>query len=182
MPSATNFTDGIMINADCLNALKKIKDKSVSASIIDPPYGAQTHGQNVWDIAWTSKFWQQIVNECFRVLIKGGHMVVFASGKTIFDIHMNISSGYKTMLKEEPSFYRMIRMIWKHNSLDSGRVHSHTLRSQFEDILVYFRKGEGKEMFDQGTLKKTLHSTSMLDGKTSSSFTRTITATSLNKL
>ena len=152
MPVTTSFTDGIMINAHCLDVLKKMKDKSVSAIIIDPPYGAQTHNQNIWDIAWSSELWQEIVKECFRVLVKGGHMVVFASGKTIFDIHMNIASGYQTTFKESPSFYRM---IWKHNSLDSGRVHSHTPRSQFEDLIVYFRTGEGQNMFDQGTLKKT---------------------------
>ena len=152
MPVTTSFTDGIMINAHCLDVLKKMKDKTVSAIIIDPPYGAQTHSQNVWDIAWSSELWQEIVKECFRVLVKGGHMVVFASGKTIFDIHMNIASGYQTTFKESPSFYRM---IWKHNSLDSGRVHSHTPRSQFEDLIVYFRTGEGQNMFDQGTLKKT---------------------------
>jgi tRNA1(Val) A37 N6-methylase TrmN6 len=151
MPGLTNFTDGVMINAHCLDVLKKMKDKSVSAIIIDPPYGAQTHNQNVWDIAWSSELWQEIVKECFRVLVKGGHMVVFASGKTIFDIHMNITSGYQTTFKESPSFYRM---IWKHNSLDSGRVHAHTPRSQFEDLLVYYRTGEGKQMFDQGTLHK----------------------------
>ena len=152
MPNVTtNFTDGVMINADCLHVLKKLTDKSVSVIIIDPPYGAQTHNQNVWDVAWSSTFWQDIVKECFRVLAKGGHMVVFAGGKTIFDIHMNIASGYKTIFKESTSFYRM---IWKHNSLDSSRVHSHTPRSQFEDILVYFRTGEGKAMFDEGMLKK----------------------------
>ena len=108
MPGLTNFTDGVMINAHCLDVLKKMKEKSVSAIIIDPPYGAQTHNQNVWDIAWSSELWQEIVKECFRVLVKGGHMVVFASGKTIFDIHMNIASGYQTTFKETPSFYRMI--------------------------------------------------------------------------
>lgn len=152
MPNTKSFPDCVMINASCLDALKRMEDKSVSAFIIDPPYGAQTHGQNVWDIAWTSDFWQQLVKECFRVLVKGGHLIVFASGKTIFDIHAKIALGYKTTLSEDPSFYRM---IWKHHSLDSGRVHMHTPRSQFEDILVYFRTGEGKQMFELGTLKKT---------------------------
>ena len=64
MPVTTSFTDGIMINAHCLDVLKKMKDKSVSAIIIDPPYGAQTHNQNVWDIAWSSELWQEIVKEC----------------------------------------------------------------------------------------------------------------------
>lgn len=150
MPTRT-FADGIMIHNDCLHALQEMQNKSVAAIIIDPPYGAQTHNQNTWDVAWTSDFWQQIMTECFRVLMKGGHMVVFASGKTIFDIHTKVVSGFKAAFRKDPSFYRL---IWKHNSLDSGRVHEHTPRSQFEDILVYFRTGEGKDMMNNGTLKK----------------------------
>ena len=151
MPNTKSFPDCVMINADCLDALKRMESKSVSAIIIDPPYGAQTQNQNSWDIAWSSEFWQQIIQECFRVLIKGGHMIVFAGGKTTFDIHTQIASGYKTTFKEDPSFYHP---IWKHNSLDSSRPHKHIPVSQFEDMLVYFRTGEGKCMFDQGTLKK----------------------------
>ena len=149
--SGTDFADCMLIHGDCVEALKKIEDISISAIIIDPPYGAQTHGQQYWDVAWTHDFWQEIVKECFRILMKGGHLVVFASGKTIFDIHSKIALNYNTLFSVDPSFYRM---IWKHNSLDSGRVHSHTPRSQFEDILVYFRTGEGKHMMDIGTLKK----------------------------
>ena len=39
MPNKTIFTDAIMVNANCLDALKKMNDNSVSAIIIDPPYG-----------------------------------------------------------------------------------------------------------------------------------------------
>jgi site-specific DNA-methyltransferase (adenine-specific) len=141
---------GVMINANCLDVLKAMPDASVSLIIIDPPYGSQTHGQQSWDVAWKLTFWKQIIEQCFRVLVKCGHLVVFASGKTIFDIHTNITSSYKLKFKRDVSYYRM---IWKHSSTDSGRVHSHTPRSQFEDIVVYFRTGEGKHMFDEGTLR-----------------------------
>ena len=151
MPVTTSFPDGIMINAHCLDVLKKIKNKSVSAIIIDPPYGAQTHNQNIWDIAWSSELWQDIVKECFRVLVKGGHMVVFSSGKTFRKIDNKIFDAYETLFGEEPSNYPM---VWEHSSLDSGRVHSHTPRSQCEFLSVFYRTGEGKEMVNQGTLKK----------------------------
>lgn len=151
MPVTASFTDGIMINAHCLDVLKKIKDKSVSSIIIDPPYGGQTHNQNVWDIAWSSELWQEIVKECFRVLVKGGHMVVFSSGKTFRKIENKIFDAYETLFGEEPSNYPL---VWEHSSLDSGRVHSHTPRSQFEFLSVFYRTGEGKEMVNQGTLKK----------------------------
>ena len=38
-------------------------------------------------------FWKEITTECFRILVKGGHMVVFSGGKTVFDIHKNIEEG-----------------------------------------------------------------------------------------
>ena len=125
-----------------------MKSKSVALIVIDPPYGAQTHGKKSWDVAWTFDFWKRVVNECFRVLVKGGHIVVFSSGKTIFDIHNNIALSYRDIFKQYVSFYRM---IWKH-SLDSATAHNHVPRSQLEDITVYFRTGEGKEMFGEGTL------------------------------
>ena len=150
--SCTTFGEGVMINADTLDVLKEMNDESTPLIISDPPYGAQTHNQQDWDISWSPAFWKDVVTESFRVLKKGGHLVVFASGKTIFDIHANIVEGYKNSFKKEPSFYRM---IWKHNSLDSGRVHLHTPRSQFEDVLVYYRTGEGQCMMLEGTMKKT---------------------------
>ena len=92
-PKSIRFADGDLINADCLDALKGIKDNSVTAILIDPPYGAQTQNKKPWDIAWSAMFWKDITTECFRILVKGGHMVVFSGGKTVFDIHKNIEEG-----------------------------------------------------------------------------------------
>ena len=38
-PKSIRFADGDLINADCLDALKGMKDNSVTAILIDPPYG-----------------------------------------------------------------------------------------------------------------------------------------------
>ena len=145
----SKFDNAVLINADCAAALACMESDSVELVIIDPPYGGQTHNQNTWDIAWNKQFWNTIIAHIFRVLTKGGHLVVFASGKTVFDMHSKIGSAYTKSFHTEVSFYHM---IWYHKSLDSGRVHSHTPRSQFEDIMVYFRTGEGKIMQSAGTL------------------------------
>ena len=46
-------------------------------------------------------------------------------------------------------------MIWKHDSNDSGTVHSHLPRSQFENILVYWRTGDSHLMEENGCLTQT---------------------------
>lgn len=147
-----SYDSAVLANADCLKALPLIPDKSVALVIIDPPYGGQTHNQQAWDVAWDVRTWDTVVRHVFRILKPCGHMIVFASGKTIFDIHTNVSGAYKTQCGSLPSFYRM---VWTHSSRDSGRAHSHTPRSQFEDIIVYYRTGEGKSMMSHGTLSKT---------------------------
>lgn len=148
---SAEFIHGKMINANCLDALKHIENKSVACIIIDPPYGAQTHGQNTWDIAWSADFWKEIIRHSFRILTTGGHLVVFSSGKTFRKIENKIFDAYQTLFGQEPSNYPM---VWEHSSLDSGRVHSHTPRSQFEFLSVFFRTGEGKGMISNGTLNK----------------------------
>ena len=142
------FKDGVMKNADCLEALMEEKENSVAAVFVDPPYGKQT--KQDWDVAWKPDFWRKVVQQSFRVMKTGGHMIVFSGGKTIFDIHNNILMGYKSTFKKDPSFYRM---VWKHHSLDASRPHKHIPRSQFEDVLVYFHTGQNmKHMLSQGTL------------------------------
>lgn len=147
----TTYKNAVLANADCMDALPLIPNNSVALVIIDPPYGAQTHNQQAWDVAWDVSTWESVVKHAFRILKSGGHLIVFASGKTIFDMHTNVAGAYKTNFGSMPSFYRM---VWTHSSRDSGRVHSHTPRSQFEDIIVYYRTGEGKNMVSQGTLSK----------------------------
>lgn len=134
----------VLVKDDCLNVLRALETNSVALILIDPPYGAQTQGQQTWDKAWTLAFWTDILAHIFRVLIPGGHMIVFASGKTIYSIHGNIELAYKATKQSKKLSH--FRNIWQHESRDSGRCHSHTPLSQFEDVLVYYREGEGKSM------------------------------------
>ena len=163
--------DITFVNADCLTALKALPDKSVALVVADPPYGGHTHNQQTWDVAWSDEEWIAIIREVYRVLIVGGHMIVFSSGKSTLDINYSIVDGYKTLFKKKPSYYPM---VWVHNSLDSGRVHSHTPRSQFESMHVYYREGEGRDMEKAGTFSKSYaQMTSTLDVTMSFISTRT---------
>lgn len=144
--------DGIaLVHANCKEVLKEVRESSVALVIIDPPYGGHTHNQQAWDVAWSDGEWVDILREIFRVLIPGGHMIVFSSGKSTIDINTSIIAGYKTLFMKKPSYYPM---VWVHNSQDSGRVHQHIPRSQFESMHVYYREGEGKLMQEAGTFSK----------------------------
>lgn len=117
IPVTTNFTDGIMINTDCLDVLTKINDKSVSAIIINPQpveprRTARTAGVSPGPPSSGCR-----LSRSFRVLTKGGHMVVFASGKTIFDIHMSIASAFGVHVG---TFLLLIEKSQSSLSLQSG--------------------------------------------------------------
>ena len=143
--------DTTLLKADCKRVLKKMEDKSVALIIVDPPYGGHTHNQQSWDVAWSDEEWTEIIRESYRVLIPGGHMIVFSSGKSTLDINMSIINAYRTLFSKKPSYYPM---IWVHNSQDSGRVHQHIPRSKFESMHVYYREGECKLMDKAGTFAK----------------------------
>lgn len=148
--------NGAIVNADGVEVLQLLPSQSVDLCIIDPPYGNQTHGQNNWDVAWRLPVWVSVVDEVFRVLTAGGHFVVFANGSTqmaivnsIFEAHANLAKTGRLPSDTKLGYYPM---VWVHHSQDSGRCHSHTPRSQFEFVLVFYRKGEGKMMISKGML------------------------------
>ena len=90
-------------------------------------------------------------------------MIVFANNKTLFDMHYNVHESYKMLFKDAPSYDRT---IWYYESDDSARCHSHTPRSQFEDIIVYYRTGEGKHMPSEGTMPGSTSAFHQHDGRT----------------
>ena len=144
----------VLVNADCKTVLPLIETKSVNVVIIDPPYGAQTQNNSTktWDFAWKAFEWNEIVAEVFRILKPGGHFVVFSGGKTLFDIHPHVQTAYRAAFSNDPSF---THIIWNHYASDSGTVHSHVPRSQFENIMVYWRTGESRIMEQHGCLTQT---------------------------
>lgn len=76
----------MIINKDCLEALKELLDNSIDCIVTDPPAGISFMGKS-WDddkggrdnwIAWM----QEIATECHRVLKPGGHGLVWSIPRT----------------------------------------------------------------------------------------------------
>ena len=68
----------MIINNDCLIALKELPENSVDAIITDPPYGLSFMGKK-WDYDVPSV---EIWKECLRVLKPGGYLLAFAGTRT----------------------------------------------------------------------------------------------------
>tara|TARA_R110000822_G_scaffold131467_1_gene268462 strand:+ start:99 stop:1388 length:1290 start_codon:yes stop_codon:yes gene_type:complete len=72
-----NLTSKI-INSDCLEAMRAMKDNSIDSIVTDPPYGLSFMGKK-WDYDVPSiEIWQ----ECLRILKPGGHLLAFAGTRT----------------------------------------------------------------------------------------------------
>lgn len=68
----------MIINKDCLEALRELPDNSIDSIVTDPPYGLSFMGKK-WDYDVPSvEIWQ----ECLRVLKPGGYLLAFAGTRT----------------------------------------------------------------------------------------------------
>lgn len=111
-----------LINGDCLEEMKLIKDKSIDMILCDLPYGTT---QNKWDsVIDLEKLWEQYC----RVIKDNGAIVLFA--QTPFDKVLG-SSNLK-MLKYE--------WIWqKENGTGFLNAKKMPLKNH-ENILVFYKK------------------------------------------
>jgi hypothetical protein len=69
-----------LLQGDCLEKLKELKDNSVDSIVTDPPYELGFMGKS-WDntgIANNKELWA----ECLRVLKHGGHLLAFGGTRT----------------------------------------------------------------------------------------------------
>ncbi len=68
----------MIINKDCLEALKELPENSIDSIVTDPPYGLSFMGKK-WDYDVPST---EIWKECLRVLKPGGYLLAFAGTRT----------------------------------------------------------------------------------------------------
>ena len=67
-----------VLNADCLEAMKKFPDNFIDAVVTDPPYGLSFMGKD-WDHGVPGvAFWK----EALRITKPGGHIVAFGGSRT----------------------------------------------------------------------------------------------------
>jgi site-specific DNA-methyltransferase (adenine-specific) len=82
-------TDINLLNGNCLDVLKTLKDNSIDSIVTDPPYGLSFMGKK-WDYDVPSvEMW----DECFRVLKPGGHLLSFAGARTYHRMAVNIEDA-----------------------------------------------------------------------------------------
>jgi site-specific DNA-methyltransferase (adenine-specific) len=70
----------MIINNDCIAAMKEMPDNSVDSIVTDPPYELGFMGKS-WDssgVAFNIEVWQ----EALRVLKPGGHLIAFSGSRT----------------------------------------------------------------------------------------------------
>jgi len=79
----------LIINADCLTALKELPENSVDSIVTDPPYGLSFMGKK-WDYDVPQvDLWK----ECMRVLKHGGFLLSFAGTRTYHRMAVNIEDA-----------------------------------------------------------------------------------------
>jgi len=82
-------TDINLLNGNCLDVLKTLKDNSIDSIVTDPPYGLSFMGKK-WDYDVPSvEMW----SECFRVLKPGGHLLSFSSARTYHRMVVNVEDA-----------------------------------------------------------------------------------------
>ena len=84
-----NYRWAMLINNDCLTALKELPDNSIHSLVTDPPYGWKFMGKK-WDYDIPLvEVWQ----ECLRVLKPGGHALVCCGTRTQHRMAVNLEDA-----------------------------------------------------------------------------------------
>lgn len=136
---------------DCLEEMKKIKDKSVDLIVTDPPYpttsrgcAGNSGGMLQKEINKKGKVFEfnnidceKYAPEFYRVLKDGSHCYVMTN-------HINLIKMLNTFIKV--GFHFIKSLIWDKSNKIMGQYYM----SQFEYIL-FFRKGKGKKINNCGT-------------------------------
>jgi DNA modification methylase len=79
----------VLMNDDCLTAMKSLPDDSVDSIVTDPPYGLKFMGKK-WDHSVPSV---EVWKECFRVLKPGGFLLSFGGTRTYHRLVVNVEDA-----------------------------------------------------------------------------------------
>lgn len=120
-----NMKENLILNDDCLNYMKNIKDKSIDMVCCDLPYGKT---KNKWDSILDLK---ELWSEYKRIVKDNGNIILFGMG----------SFSAKLILSNEDMY--KYSLVWE-KTTPTGHLNAkkQPLRIH-EDILVYYNKGGG---------------------------------------
>lgn len=132
---------------DCLDLMKEIDDKSISAIICDLPYGVTN--KNKWDIVIPfNKLWEQ-----YERIIKDDGAIVLTSQQPFTS----------ALIMSNPKLFRY-ELIWKKLSGKTGHLNAKKMPlREHENILVFYKKpctynpqmiGDEKRIIRRGKNKK----------------------------
>lgn len=144
--------NSLVINGDCLEVLKAIKDNSVDLIFADPPYGIGKDFGNDSDIFETIEeyfLWcKKWIDECMRILKKDGTMYFMTATQHMAMLDMYVSKNY----------FVINRIIWTYDS--SGVQTKSKFGSLYEPILMITHKKSSKYTFNYSDI--------MIEAKTGS--------------
>src|SRR3990172_5191444 len=94
--------NGILINGDCLEEMKKIPDNSIDLILTDPPFNVgldysktTLSGVDNWDNEDYSKWCSDWLKSLYRASKQGSFAIVFTGDKNLYYIFQAVmSSGY----------------------------------------------------------------------------------------
>ena len=128
-----------IINADCLDILKKFPDKSVDCILTDPPYFGIV--KNDWDNQWKDIFdfqrWVgELGKEFLRVLKDNGSFYWFGDDKTIAYCQVELDK-----------YFRLLNsIVWRKTGLQTMKGAESVFRSfaPITERCLFYDKGEDK--------------------------------------
>ena len=128
-----------IINADCLDILKRLPDKCVDLVLTDPPYFGIV--KNEWDNQWKDVFEFQkwvgkIGKEIYRVLKDNGSLYWFGDDKTVAYCQIELDK-----------YFRLLNnLVWRKTGLQTMKGAESVFRSfaPITERCLFYDKGEDK--------------------------------------
>ena len=128
-----------LINGDCLEEMKKLKENSIDLTVTSPPYdNLSTYNCN--NALWSEQVWKDCIQELFRVTTQGG-VVVWVVGDATIKGSETGTSFKQALWAMECGFNLHDTMIYQKNSLtfpDTNRYY------QCFEYMFVFSKGKPK--------------------------------------
>lgn len=157
----SNIKTNIIINADCIDALKQLPDNSIDLIFADPPYWMRTSNtllrvegtkfncvEDEWDKFESNedyaKFTKNWLSECYRVLKKNGSFWVIGGMQCIYTI-----GG----IMQELGFWIINDVIW-HKTNPTPNFKGTRLQNSHETLIWATKNQSSKYTFNYKTAKE----------------------------